>query len=51
MMMRLKVLIAVHLFVGMCPLATYLVPPDIRFLRLLWVPASVSFAQLMLLSF
>ncbi len=49
--MRLKWLIVVHVALGACLMAGRLIPPDIRFLPLLWALFSVPIAQLMLLSF
>ncbi|MBI3462591.1 MAG: hypothetical protein HY000_05950 [Planctomycetes bacterium] len=49
--MRLKVLIAVHLVIGVCQVAEHFIPLDVRFAPLLWAIISVLVAQLMLLSF
>lgn len=49
---RLRQLVAVHLVLGLTPVAGILVPAnDLRFMPLIWALFSVSYGQLMLLSF
>jgi len=47
----LKLLLAAHLLLGTVPVAMSLVPPEVRFLPVLWALFSVGIGQLMVLSF
>jgi hypothetical protein len=48
---KLTLLVAVHLLLGMAPIAMFLHPGDLRWIPLTWALASISFGQLMLLAF
>lgn len=48
---RLRGLVAAHVILGAIPVLSVFVPPDIRFLPVLWTLWSVLLAQLMLLAF
>ena len=48
---KLRLLLAVHLIIGIAPAATHLIPPSILLLPAVWALAALSVAQLMLLSF
>jgi hypothetical protein len=48
---RLRWLIAAHVVLGAIPVLSVFVPPDVRFLPVLWALWSVLLAQLMLLAF
>jgi len=48
---RLKALVAIHLAVGTLPVASFLIPADVRFLPLMWAIGAVGVGQLMLLAF
>jgi hypothetical protein len=47
---RLKVLLVVHLVLGIAPAAMFLLPGDLRWIPLTWALSSVTLAQLMLLA-